>query len=153
MSEGIVVGPVAALLAEGGIEPVGEGEATPGEGGVSFAALDGASAVLVAARVAGTVGDVLGGMDPVSVAAGRLAGRVETLLWAQGELQLELERLREDRFADTRQLESFLLRVQDSLARVQDGSGTWDGLVRTAVDASVAGGTAVEGVPDTEMGD
>lgn len=92
-------------------------------------------------------------LDPVAVDAGRLAGRVEVLMWCQAELQLELAHLMAtDRFADTRQLENFLVRVQDSLKAVQDGSGAWAGLVRSAVDASGAGGTATEGVPDTEMG-
>lgn len=95
----------------------------------------------------------VGDLDPVAVDAGRLAGRVEVLLWCQSELQLELALVRStDRFADTRAIETFLVRVQDSLKQVQDGSGTWSGLVRTAVEAAEAGGTAVEAVPDNEVG-
>lgn len=111
------------------------------------------AAVVAAAMVSGTVGDVLAGLDPAAVAAGRLAGRVETLLWAQGELQVELDQLKAtDRFADTRALEDFLVRVRDSLRNVQDGSGEWAGLVRSlmAVPETVAG--AEETPPGTEMG-
>ena len=87
-------------------------------------------------------------LDPVAVDAGRLAGRVEVLLWAQSELQLELAELqRTDRFADTRQLENFLKRVQDSLVAVQDGSGTWAGLIRSGVGDSTVGGSADDPVP------
>lgn len=107
---------------------------------------------LAAARVAGTVGDVLGGLHEECVAAGRLAGRVETLLWAQSELQVQLAAASLDRFADTRALEEFLVRVQDSLRNVQDGSGAWDGLVRSVVEDSEMERAAGEGVPAPDMG-
>ena len=108
---------------------------------------------IAAARVAGNLGDVLGGLDEVSVATGRLAGRVEVLLWMQAELQIELDRLRTtDRFADTRGLEDFLVRVRDSLKSVQDGTGAWAGLIRSGLEAVNVGTAADEGVPDTEMG-
>lgn len=94
-----------------------------------------------------------GDLDPVAVDAGRLAGRVEVLLWAQSELQVELDHLRAtDRFADTRGLENFLARVKDSLLAVQDGTGAWAGLVRSAVEAARVVGAAAEAVPDEEMG-
>lgn len=96
----------------------------------------------------------IGDLDPVAIDAGRLSGRVEVLLWCQSELQLELNLLTAtDRFADTRGLETFLKRVQDSLRAVQDGSGAWAGLVRSAVEAVDTGGTALEPVPSGEMGD
>lgn len=95
----------------------------------------------------------IGDLDPVAVDAGRLAGRVDVLLWCQTELQQEIAAVQaSDRFADTRALETFLVRVQDSLKAVQDGSGTWAGLVRTAVDAAEAGGTLASALPDTENG-
>jgi hypothetical protein len=120
---------------------------------VSAAAADGAAPEIVAARLAGNVGDVLGGLDDESVNVGRLAGRVETLQWAQAELQLALDRWRAlDRFADTRGLEDFLVRVQDSLRAVQDGSGAWAGLVRSVVGDPEAATESGEGVPDREMG-
>jgi hypothetical protein len=85
---------------------------------------------LDAARVAGKVGDALGGLDQASLDAGRLTGRVETLLWCQRELQLRLARMLEaDRFADPRPLEDFLGAVRDSLTAVQDGSGNPAGFV------------------------
>lgn len=105
-----------------------------------------------AARVAGTVGDALGGLHSECVAQGRLAGRVETLLWAQSELQVQLAEASLDRFADTRALEEFLVRVQDSLRNVQDGSGAWDGLVRSVVEDSEMERAAGEGVPAPDMG-
>lgn len=111
------------------------------------------SAALAAARLAGTIGDVLGGLDEPSVAAGRLAGRVEVLLWAQTELQLQLERMVVDRFADTRGVSEFLLRVQDNLRAVQDGSGALGELVVSVVEGpSLVRGEA-EGPPGAEMGD
>ena len=86
----------------------------------------------------------LGDLDPVAVDAGRLAGRVEVLLWCQTELQVELDTLvATDRFADTRGLENFMSRVKDSIKAVQDGSGSWAGLVRTAVEAAEASGLEV----------
>lgn len=95
----------------------------------------------------------IGDLDPVAIDAGRLAGRVEVLLWCQSELQLELAQTAvADKFADLRALEAFLLRVQDSLARVQDGSGTWAGLVRSGMEAAGVGTGTEEVVPDTEMG-
>jgi hypothetical protein len=106
-----------------------------------------------AAKVVGTLGDILGGYDAASVAVGRLAGRVETLLWAQAELQVELSRMRStDRFADTRALEDFLVRVQDSLRQVQDGTGDPAGLVRSGVEAVKVETDTLEIVPTTEMG-
>jgi hypothetical protein len=120
-----------------------------GELDASYAARDGASAALVAARVAGTVGDVLGGMDEASAVTGRLAGRVETLLWCQSEVQLLLEQWKaQDRFADTRPLEDFLNRVRDSLRAVQDGTGAVDGLVRTVVADLDVGSPEAEAVPE-----
>lgn len=119
-------------------------------GCVSAAAADGAPPEIVAARIAGNVGDVLGGLDPGSVAAGRLTGRVEVLTWAQAEIQLSLEAWRAaDRFADTRALEEFLLRVQDSLRAVQDGSGEWAGLVRSDLGGTEAGATTDNVAPET----
>jgi len=110
-------------------------------------------AVLEAAKVVGVLGDYLGGYDADSVAAGRLAGRVETLLWAQAELQVELARVSAaDRFADTRALEEFLVRVRDSLRQVQDGTGKPAGLVRSGVEAVKTDMATLEGVPTTEMG-
>lgn len=95
----------------------------------------------------------IGDLDPVAVSAGRLAGRVEVLLWAQTELQVELANLvAMDKFADPRGLEAFLARVRDSLVSVQDGSGAWAGLVRTAVEVSDTGGTADQVVPSGDMG-
>jgi hypothetical protein len=100
-----------------------------------------------------TAVSAIGDLDPVAIDVGRLAGRVDVLLWAQSELQVELGLLKTtDRFADTRALESFLDRVRDSLVAVQDGSGAWGGLVRTAVDTAETEGTALEGVPSTDMG-
>jgi hypothetical protein len=119
-----------------------------GELSVSAAGADGADASLVAARVAGNVGDVLGGLDEASVTAGRLAGRVEVLLWCQEQIQLSLRVWSErDRFADLRAMEELLATVRDSLAAVQDGSGNPAGLVRTDLAAYTVGGSAVEGVP------
>ena len=93
-------------------------------------------------------------LDEVSVSAGRLAGRVETLLWAQAELQSDIERLKAtDRFADTRGLENFLLRVQDSLRAVQDGSGGWDGLVRSDVGGVTVETVAGNPIPTQEVPD
>lgn len=92
-------------------------------------------------------------LDPVAINAGRLAGRVETLLWAQVELEaLIRDTAAADRFADTRGLELFLDRVRDSLSRVQDGSGSWAGLVRTVLGEPET--PAGEGTvpPDAEMG-
>jgi hypothetical protein len=101
----------------------------------------------------GTLGDVLGGYDAESVAAGRLAGRVEVLLWAQAELQVEIVRVKAaDRFADTRALEEFLIRVRDSIRAVQDGTGDPAGLVRTGVEAAKIETATLEDVPTTEMG-
>lgn len=115
---------------------------------------EGEALALKAAIVAGTLGDVLGGLHEDCVNTGRLAGRVETLLWAQAELQLELDLLcKTDRFADTRQLENFLKRVRDSLRAVQDGSGAWGGLIRSSVEDTNVGGTAVGPVPSVRMGD
>lgn len=95
----------------------------------------------------------IGDLDPVAIDAGRLAGRVEVLLWCQSELQAELALLQAtDRFADTRAIETFLVRVQDSLKAVQDGSGTWAGLVRTAVEAAQADGTRESAPPGDEDG-
>lgn len=95
----------------------------------------------------------VGELDPVAVDAGRLAGRVDVLLWCQSELQVELDRWKQtDRFADLRGLEQFLVRVQDSLRQVQDGSGTWAGLVRTGVEAAGVVRSADEAAPDHEMG-
>lgn len=99
------------------------------------------------------VGDVVGGLHEACVETGRLAGRVEVLLWAQTELQVELDLLTStDRFADTRALENFLKRVRDSLARVQDGSGDPSGLIRSDLGVVGTGGTAAEAVPGVEMG-
>lgn len=116
-------------------------------------ALSSALAGMSAEDGVGATGLSGGSLDPVAVDAGRLAGRVEVLLWAQSELQVELDLLRAtDRFADTRGLENFLARVKDSLLAVQDGTGAWAGLVRTAVGAVDTGGTAAEAVPEAEMG-
>lgn len=112
-----------------------------------------AAARIAAAHVVGTPGDVLGGLDEASVAAGRLAGRVDVLTWAQAELQRLLTHTRlADRFADTRPLEEFLVRVQDSLRSVQDGTGEWAGLVRTDVGESVGTPVGLEGPPSVEDG-
>jgi hypothetical protein len=107
---------------------------------------------VAAARVAGNLGDVLGGLDSASVDAGRLAGRVETLLWCQSELQLRLAQWRRDQFADTRALEDMLTTVQDSLRAVQDGSGAWAGLVSSVVGESDTGRAEGMPVPEAEMG-
>lgn len=115
--------------------PDGYGDA-PGQddASASYAARDGADPAIVAARVAGNVGDVLGGIHQESYNAGRLVGRVEVLNWAQSTLQVELMAIQKaDRFADTRGLEAFLSRVQDSLKGVQDGTGEWAGLVPPVV--------------------
>ena len=105
------------------------------------------------ARLAGTVGDVLGGLHEPSVNVGKLAGRVEVLEWAQTELQISMAEVRSnDRFADTRALEEFLKRVQDSLVRVQDGSGSWAGLIRTVVVDTDPEPAGEQGVPDVSMG-
>lgn len=116
----------------------------------SIAAASAAEALSVA--LAGTV--AAGEFHQASVDAGRLAGRVEVLMWAQAELVVELEYwARTDRFADLRGLEAFLGRVRDSLMSVQDGTGAWAGLVRTGVDVAGLVGGADEAPPTEEMGD
>lgn len=110
-------------------------------------------AALAAARVAGNIGDVLGGLDAVSVNAGRLSGRVEVLMWCQAELQVLLDRWKlTDRFADTRALEEFMNRVKDSLTLVQDGSGAWAGLARSLVGEVRMGPDGPEPVPTDTVG-
>lgn len=73
--------------------------------------------------------------DEGSVAVGILTGRIETLKWAQGEIDRIIERWKlTDRFADTRALEEFLALVRDNLRTVQDGSGEAAELVGTVMD-------------------
>lgn len=110
----------------------------------SFAARDGADELIVAARLAGTVGDVLGGIDEDSHNIGRLAGRVEVLKWAETNAKVILANVQSaDRFADTRAMEEFIRLVQDSLTAVQNGTGDWAGLIPTVVEDPGANGSQV----------
>lgn len=114
---------------------------------------DDAEAVRAAALLSGTLGDVLAGYDKESVDVGRLAGRVETLAWAESEIKLELGLVRaNDKYADTRGLESLLARVRDSLRAVQDGSGAWAGFVRSQLEDVGTRSSLSESPPDGPMG-
>jgi hypothetical protein len=114
---------------------------------------EGFADALDSARVAGTTGDVLGGIDEASAEVGRARGRVETLLWAQNELQGQLESWAAvDRFADLRALQAFLVLVQDNLRIAQDGTEGWPGFARTVVEAAEVASDLPEAVPGTEMG-
>ena len=111
----IAPGAGAVLWTDG--VPVGEDGFVRG-----FVAIGGEAAAvgLDAARVAGTVGDVLGGIDEHSREIGHRAGRVDTLLWMQEQLQLLLRSWGEaDRFADLRPLQEALTLVQDTLKLIE----------------------------------
>lgn len=100
-----------------------------------------------------TVVEKVAALDSADVATGRLAGRVEVLLWMQNEIQVSLREWdARDKFADLRALNELLALVQDSLAGVQDGSGTWAGLIRR--DLVVPSTGPGEGIvpPGAEMG-